>query len=116
MNRLQVAMKYNVKENETLLAQGRRKIPVVQIRRGKSVQTGFSPTATFSSFQQVIQGPSAATLYRILDILNDGYGSIDTTNLYFSIEKQLFEVYQRAFNLHALVSSDIMLDLKIFSK
>ena len=40
MNRLQVAMKYNVKENKTLLAQGRRKVPV-QIRRDKSVQTGF---------------------------------------------------------------------------
>ena len=86
MNRLQVAMKYNVKENKTLLAQGRRKVPVVQIRRDKSVQTGFLPTATFSRFQQLIQGPSAATLYRILDILNDGYGSIDTTNLYFSID------------------------------
>ena len=35
MNRLQIAMKYNVKENKTLLAQGRRKAPVVQIRRGK---------------------------------------------------------------------------------
>ena len=86
MNRLQVAMKYNVKENKTLLAQGRRKVPVVQIRRDKSVQTGFLPTATFSRFQQLIQSPSAATLYRILDILNDGYGSIDTTNLYFSID------------------------------
>ena len=83
MNRLQVAMKYNVKENKTLLAQGRRKVPLVQIRRDKSVQTGFLPTATFSRFQQLIQGPSAATLYRILDILNDGYGSID---LYFSID------------------------------
>ena len=47
MNRLQVAMKYNVKENKTLLAQGRRKVPVVQIRRDKSVQIGFLPTATF---------------------------------------------------------------------
>ena len=84
MNRLQVAMKYNVKENKTLLAQGRRKVPLVQIRRDKSVQTGFLPTATFSRFQQLIQGPSAATLYRILD--NDGYGSIDSTNLYFSID------------------------------
>ena len=86
VNRLQVAMKYNVKENKTLLAQGRRKVPVVQIRRDKSVQTGFLPTATFSQFQQLIQGPSAATLYRILDILNDGYGSIDTAILYFSID------------------------------
>ena len=41
MNRLQVAMKYNVKENKTLLAQGRRKVPVVQIRRDKSVQNWF---------------------------------------------------------------------------
>ena len=86
MNRLQVAMKYNVKENKSLLAQGRRKVPVVQIRRDESVQTGFLPTTTFSRFQQLIQGPSAAILYRILDILNDGYGSIDTTNLYFSID------------------------------
>ena len=41
MNRLQVAMKYNVRENKTLLAQGRRKVAVVQIRRDKSVQTCF---------------------------------------------------------------------------
>ena len=69
MNRLQVAMKYNVKENKTLLAQGRRKVSVVQIRRDKS-SNWFLPTTTFSRFQQLIQGPSAATLYRILDILN----------------------------------------------
>ena len=86
MNRLQVATKYNVKENKTLLVQGRRKVPVVQIRRGRSVQTVFFPTATFNRFQQLIQGPSAATLYRILDIFNDAYGSIDTTNSYFSID------------------------------
>ena len=86
MNRLQVAMKYNVKENKTLLAQGRRKVPLVQIRRDKSVQTGFLPTATFCRFQQLFPGPSAETLYRILDILNDGYGTIDSTNLYFSID------------------------------
>ena len=84
MNSLQVAMKYNVKENETLLSQGQRKVSIVQIRRNKRVQTGFLSTATFSRLQQLIQCPSAATLYRILDILNDGYGSIDTTNLYFS--------------------------------
>ena len=78
-------MKYNVKENKTLLAQGRRKVSVVQIRRDKS-SNWFLPITTFSRFQQLIQGPSAATVYRILDILNDGYGSIDTTNLYFSID------------------------------
>ena len=61
MNRLQVAMKYNEKENKTLLAL----VPVVRIRRDKSVQTGFLRTATFSRFQQLIQGPSVATLYRI---------------------------------------------------
>ena len=41
MNRLQVAMKYNVKENKTLLARGRCKVRLVRIRRDKSVQTGF---------------------------------------------------------------------------
>ena len=41
MKRLQVAKQYNVKENKTLLAQGRRKVPLVQIRRDKGVQTGF---------------------------------------------------------------------------
>ena len=51
----------------------------------QSVQSGFLPPATFSRFQQLIRGPSTATFYRILDILNDGYGSIDTTNLCFSI-------------------------------
>ena len=50
MNRLQVAMKYNVKENKTLLAQGRRKVPVVQIRRDKSVQTGFYRLPRFADF------------------------------------------------------------------
>ena len=70
MNHLQVAMNYNVKENETLLAQGQCKVSVVQIKREKSVQTGFLTTATFSRIQQLIQGPSAAILYRILDILN----------------------------------------------
>ena len=82
MNRLQAAMNYNEKENKTLLAL----VPVVQIRRDKSVQTGFLRTTTFSRFQQLIQGPSVATLYRILDIRNDGYGSIHTTNWYFSID------------------------------
>ena len=41
MKRLQVAKQYNVKENKTLLAQGRRKVPLVQIRRDKGVQTVF---------------------------------------------------------------------------
>ena len=41
MKRLQVAKQYNVKQNKTLLAQGRRKVPLVQIRRDKGVQTGF---------------------------------------------------------------------------
>ena len=51
MNRLQVAKQYNVKENKTLLAQCRRKIPLVQIRRENGVRTGFLPAATadFSS-------------------------------------------------------------------
>ena len=31
MKRLQVAKQYNVKENKTLLAQGRRKVPLVNI-------------------------------------------------------------------------------------
>ena len=65
MKRLQVAKQYNVKENKTLLAQGRRKVPLVEIRRDKGVQTGFLPTATLSRFQQLIQGPSTAILYRI---------------------------------------------------
>ena len=41
MKRLQVAKQYNVKENKTLLAQGRRKVTLVQIRRDKGVQTVF---------------------------------------------------------------------------
>ena len=41
MKRLQVAKQYNVKESKTLLAQGRRKVTRVQIRRDKGVQTGF---------------------------------------------------------------------------
>ena len=86
MNRLQVAKQYNVKENKTLLAQGQRKVPLVQIRRENGVRTGFLPASTLSRFQQLIQGPSAANLYRILDILNDGYRYIDTTNLYSSID------------------------------
>ena len=86
MKRPQGANQYNVKENKTLLAQGRRKVPLVQIRRDQSFQTGFLQAATLRRFQQLIQGPSAATLNRILDILNDGYGYIDTTNLYFSID------------------------------
>ena len=85
LKRLQVAKQYNKKE-KTLLAQGRRIVPLVQIRRDKSFQTGFLPAATLSRFQHLIQGPSAATLYRLLDILNDGYGYTDTTNLYFSID------------------------------
>ena len=83
MNRLQVAMLYNVKK--TLLAKCWRKVHVVQIKQKKNVQTCVLPTATFGRFWQLIQGPTAATLYKILGILNDGYGCIDTTNFYFLI-------------------------------
>ena len=41
MKRLQVAKQYNVKENKTLLAQSRREVPLVQIRRDKGVQSVF---------------------------------------------------------------------------
>ena len=85
LNRLQVAMQYNVKKNKTLQAKCWRKDHFVQIRQKTNVQTCVLPTATFGRFRQLIQGPYAATLYKILGILNDGYGCNDTTNFYFLI-------------------------------
>ena len=108
MKRLQVAKQYNVKENKTLLAQGRRKVPLVQIRLDKGVQTGFLPAATLSRFQQLIQGPPAAILYRIWDIPNGGYGYIDTTNLYFLIDnsKTLWSLHSLKYTAVPIQSSN----------
>ena len=81
MKRLQGPKQYNVKENKTLLAQGWRKVPLVQIRRDKSFQTGFLPVATLRRFQQLIQGPSAATLNRLLDIRIFSMTDTDTSTI-----------------------------------
>ena len=86
MKRLHMAMQYNVKENKMLLTQARRKVPLVQIRRDKSTQTCVLPTVSLIRFQRLSQGPSASTLYKILDILDHGYGCISSSSLYFSFD------------------------------
>ena len=86
MKRLHMAMQYNVKENKILLTQARRKVPLVQIRRDKSTQTCVLLTVSLVRFQRLSQGPSASTLYKILDILDHGYECISSSSLYFSFD------------------------------
>ena len=86
INRLQIAKQYNSTENRNLLSQGRRKVPLVQIRRDKCIQTCVIPTATIVRFQRILHSSSASTVYKILDIINDGYGSIDTADLSFRFD------------------------------
>ena len=86
IKRLQIARQYNAKENKTLLSQTRRKIALVQIKRDKGIQTCMLPTATIVRLQRILQGSTASSVYKMLDILNDGYGCINTTNLHFSFD------------------------------
>ena len=83
--RLEIARQYNAKE-KNLLSQSKRKVPLVQIRRDKSSQTCVIPTATIVRFQQLLEGPSASIIFKVLDILNDGYGCINSANLHFSYD------------------------------
>ena len=86
IKRLQIARQYNASDNKTLLSHGRRKVPLVQIRRDKCIQTCDIPTATMVRFQRLLLGSSAPDIFKILDILNDGYGCINTANLNFSYD------------------------------
>ena len=72
VKRSQKTMQYNVKENKNLLVYGRRKVPVVQLKREKSDQTCVLPTTSLVRFESVLRVPNAATIHNKLEILNDG--------------------------------------------
>lgn len=89
IERLDRAVTYNQKGNNVStnsLKLLRRRLPLVKSRSNVSIQSTELSQVFLDRLKLILDGPHAVLFYKVIDIMIDGYGTINNEFAYFSFD------------------------------